>query len=174
MGSSRSPTPTACTATIPGGSRSIDVRSIRVRTTSCGSSRRSTIRTAIPGRYQLAAIELGSYGKRYPHTAPTGLPPEAPAWAGFAIFRSECIACHAINGEGGTIGPELNVPQSIVEYRPEEQLKAYIRKPEAFRYTSMPSHEHLTSADLDAVIAYFRAMRDRKHDPKAASRAEAP
>src|SRR4029077_21268172 len=103
-----------------------------------------------------------------------GLPPDAPAWKGYTIFRSECIACHAINGEGGTIGPELNVPQSIVEYRPEEQLKAYIRKPETFRYTSMPSHEHLTPADLDAVIAYFRAMRDRKHDPKAASRTGAP
>lgn len=121
-----------------------------------------------PWPYQLAAIELASYAKRYPHTAPTGLPSDAPAWAGFAIFRSECIACHAVNGEGGTIGPDLNVPKSVVEYRPEEQVKAYIRNPGAFRYTSMPSHEHLTPADLDALIAYFRAMRDRKHDPKAA------
>jgi mono/diheme cytochrome c family protein len=121
-----------------------------------------------PWPYQLAAIEIASYDKRYPHTAPAGLPSDAPAWAGFTIFRSECVACHAVNGEGGTIGPDLNVPQSVVEYRPEEQLKAYIRNPAAFRYTSMPSHEHLTAADLDALIAYFRAMRDRKHDPKTA------
>jgi mono/diheme cytochrome c family protein len=129
-----------------------------------------------PWPYQLAAIELASYAQRYPHTAPTGEAPDAPAWAGFTIFRSECIACHAINGEGGTIGPELNVPQSIVEYRPAEQLKAYIRKPEAFRYTSMPAHEHLTATDLDALLAYFRAMRDRKHDPKVpvSARAEVP
>lgn len=127
-----------------------------------------------PWPYQLVAIELASFASRYPHTAPKGLPADAPAWAGFAIFRRECIACHAINGEGGTIGPELNLPQSIVEYRPAEQLKAFIRKPETFRYTSMPAHEHLTPADLDAVIAYFRAMRDRKHDPKTAARAEAP
>jgi mono/diheme cytochrome c family protein len=127
-----------------------------------------------PWPYQLASIEIASYAKRFPHTAPTGLPADAPAWAGFAIFRSECIACHAINGEGGTIGPDLNVPQSIVEYRPEEQLKAFIRKPETFRYTSMPSHEYLSAADLDHLIAYFRAMRDRKHDPKAGARAETP
>ena len=73
-----------------------------------------------------------------------------------------------MNGEGGTIGPDLNVPKSIVEYRPVEQVKAYIRAPQSFRYTSMPSHEHLTAADLDALVAYFTAMRDRKHDPKAA------
>jgi mono/diheme cytochrome c family protein len=126
-----------------------------------------------PWPYQLVAIELASYARRYPHTVPAGLPAAAPAWAGFTIFRSECIACHAINGEGGTIGPELNVPQSIVEYRPAEQLKAFIRNPQRFRYTSMPAHEHLTSADLDAVLAYFQAMRDRKHDPQTTVRTEA-
>ncbi len=129
-----------------------------------------------PWPYQLAAIEIASYAERYPHTAPAGLPADAPAWAGFAIFRRDCVACHAMNGEGGTIGPELNVPRSIVEYRPTDQLKAFIRDPQSFRYTSMPPHEYLTGADLDALIAYFTAMRDRKHDPKAAAaaRVEAP
>jgi mono/diheme cytochrome c family protein len=125
-----------------------------------------------PWPYQLVAIELASFASRYPHTAPDGLPADAPAWAGYRIFRSECIACHAVNGEGGTIGPELNLPQSIVEYRPAEQLKDFIRNPQTFRYTSMPAHEHLAAADLDALLAYFRAMRDRKHDPKPAARAE--
>jgi cytochrome c1 len=46
-----------------------------------------------------------------------------------------------------------------------EQVKAYIRNPATFRYGAMPSHEHLTSDDLDALIAYFQAMKDRKHDP---------
>jgi hypothetical protein len=70
-----------------------------------------------------------------------------------------------VNGEGGRVGPDLNVPQSIVEYRPREQIKAYVRDPQVFRYTTMPSHLHLTDADLDALIAYFEVMRGLKHDP---------
>ena len=119
-----------------------------------------------PWPYQLAAIELTNVRARYPHTVPAGLPDTHPAWRGYEIYRGECMACHSVNGEGGTVGPDLNVPQSIVEYRPEEQLKAYVRNPAAFRYGAMPAHEHLSAADLDALVAYFRAMRDRKHDPR--------
>jgi mono/diheme cytochrome c family protein len=118
-----------------------------------------------PWPYQLAAIELARLEKTFPHVAPTGLPRDDPGWRGYAIFRGECIACHSVNGEGGTVGPDLNVPRSIVEYRPVEQLKAYIRDPGAFRYGAMPPHEHLSAADLDALVAYFRAMAARKHDP---------
>lgn len=123
-----------------------------------------------PWPYQLVEIQLAPVEQLFPHTVPTGLPADAPAQDGYAIFRSDCIACHAINGEGGTVGPDLNVPQSIVEYRPAAQIKAYIRDPAAFRYTSMPAHPHLNDAQLDALVAYFTAMKDRKHDPRAASR----
>ena len=119
-----------------------------------------------PWPYQLAAIEVTNVRARYPHTVPSGLPDTDAAWRGYEIYRGECMACHAVNGEGGTVGPDLNVPQSIVEYRPEQQLKDYIRNPAAFRYGAMPSHEHLSAADLDALIAYFRAMKDRKHDER--------
>jgi mono/diheme cytochrome c family protein len=121
---------------------------------------------AYPWPYQLGAIEVTNVRARYPHTVPTGVPDGAPAWRGYAIYRGECMACHAVNGEGGTVGPDLNIPRSIVEYRPEQQLKDYIRNPAAFRYGAMPSHEHLSAADLDALVAYFRAMQDRKYDPR--------
>jgi mono/diheme cytochrome c family protein len=118
-----------------------------------------------PWPYQLTQIEIAPIDKLYPHIAPSGLPAASPAYAGYTIFTAQCIACHAINGEGGSVGPELNVPRSIVEYRPADQIKAYIRDPGSFRYTSMPPHPTLSDADLDALVAYFTAMKDRKNDP---------
>ena len=78
-----------------------------------------------------------------------------------------CNGCHSLASEGGKVGPDLSLPQSIVEYRPADQIKAYIRNPATFRYGNMPSHEHLPPADLDALVAYFTAMKDRKHDTGA-------
>jgi mono/diheme cytochrome c family protein len=121
-----------------------------------------------PWPYQLARIELAPFEARNPHTAPEGLPASHSAWQGFALFRRECVTCHAVNGEGGRVGPELNVPRSIVEYRPAEQLREFIRDPQRFRYTSMPAHTHLSEAELDSLLAYFRAMSERKFDSKAA------
>ncbi len=119
-----------------------------------------------PWPYQLIEIELAPLELEYPHVVPDAAP-GSPADRGFALFRRECIACHAINGEGGKVGPDLNVPQSIVEYRPVEQIRAYILDPASFRFSSMPSHRHLKEEDLDALIAYFRAMARRKYIPRA-------
>ena len=118
-----------------------------------------------PWPYQLAEIDIAPFEREYPHTIPEGAAPGDAAWQGFAIFRSQCVICHAINGEGGRVGPELNVPRSIVEYRPLEQIRAYIRDPSSFRHTSMPAHQHLRDTELDALIGYFQAMSQRKHDP---------
>ena len=123
---------------------------------------------AHPWPMQIVELEVEDVRQKYPHVIPTSAPRDAPAWHGFEIFRGECIACHAINREGGRTGPDLNVPQSIVEYRPAEQIKAYIRNPQTFRYGNMPAHADLTDGDLDALIAYFRTMRELKYDPAAA------
>ncbi|MFT3771877.1 MAG: cytochrome c [Minicystis sp.] len=121
-----------------------------------------------PRPWQLATIEIAPFETTFPHTAPSGVAADAPAARGFRIFRDACMSCHAINREGGRVGPDLNVPQSIVEYRPRPQIRAYIKDPRTFRYSNMPAHPSFTEADLDALLAYFEAMKDRKHDPDAA------
>ncbi len=122
-------------------------------------------RTTHPWVWAIAEFEVVEFQKKYPHVPPTGVARTAAAWQGFELFRGECIACHAINREGGTTGPDLNVPRSIVEYRPADQIKAYIRDPTTFRYGNMPAHPELSDGDLDALVAYFRVMSRRKHDP---------
>ena len=123
-----------------------------------------------PWPYQLVRIEIAAFEAAFPHTVPRGLPRSDPGWQGYALFQSACSACHAINGEGGKVGPELNVPKNIVEYRPRTQIRAYIRDPQATRYTSMPAHPQFGEVELDALLAYFEAMRTRKHDPASGAR----
>ncbi len=118
-----------------------------------------------PWPFQLVSIEIAPFETEFPHTIPRSAAPGSPARAGFEIFRRECIACHAINGEGGKVGPDLNLPRSIVEYRPTDQIRAFIRDPSSFRYTSMPPHRHLSPQQLDALVAYFETMKTLKHDP---------
>ncbi len=115
--------------------------------------------------WQLATIEIAPFDKVFPHTSPGALAAGSPAIAGYATFRDQCVQCHAINREGGRVGPELNVPQNVLEYRPEAQVRAYIKNPLTFRYGNMPAHPGLTDADLDGLIAYLSAMKDHKFDP---------
>ena len=121
--------------------------------------------TTHPRPWQLASIGAAPFEDTFPHTLPAGSADESPPWRGFALFREQCIRCHAINREGGRVGPELNVPQSIVEYRPRDQIRSYIRNPRVFRYGNMPQNLHLTNTQLDDLLAYFDAMRGRKNDP---------
>jgi mono/diheme cytochrome c family protein len=121
-----------------------------------------------PRPYQLASIEIADFEVVFPWTVPRGLAEGTPERRGFGTFREQCVHCHAINRQGGRVGPELNVPKSIVEYRPIDQIKAYIRDPLTFRYSTMPPHPKMTDQDLDDLVSYFTAMKERKHDEETA------
>lgn len=121
-----------------------------------------------PRPWSLTTIEMLDTADRYKHTRPeTGFGVNEAAKNGYAIFSASCIRCHAVNREGGHLGPDLNVPQNVLAYRPEEQVRAYIRDPKTFRYSSMPAHPGFSEEDLTAVIAYLRLMGEHQHDPEA-------
>lgn len=95
----------------------------------------------------------------------TALPETASATAraGRDRFMKQCFGCHAINRQGGRVGPELNVPKNITEYRSETYLRAFIRNPESYRYgSSMPAQSHLSDRELGEVLDYLEAMKSRK------------
>lgn len=120
-----------------------------------------------PRPWQLASIEIVDGEQLFPHALPRGVAADSAAARGAHLFRARCIACHAMNRDGGHVGPDLNVPQNITEYRPPAQIRAYIREPRTFRYGNMPSHRELSEAQLDDLMSYFVTMRAQKHDPEA-------
>ena len=119
--------------------------------------------------WQLASIELIAFDSQFPHVRPEGVADNSPAKRGFEIFRIQCLACHAINRAGGKVGPELNVPRNILEYRDASVVREFVRNPLAFRYTVMPAHLQMTKRELDDVIAYLDAMKNQKYDSASGS-----
>jgi mono/diheme cytochrome c family protein len=119
-----------------------------------------------PRPWQLSQIEIMKFEVAYPHTVPGDASEQVNE--GYTLFREQCFRCHAINREGGRVGPELNVPRNILEYRPEADVRAYIKNPLQYRYGNMPAHPDLTLANMSALMAYLRDMGSHKHDKDAA------
>lgn len=119
--------------------------------------------------YQLIGIELIRASERFPAMVP---PDDASpdAVAGFQAFRAQCSRCHAINGEGGTIGPDLNFPVNPVDVREVEWIRHWIDDPSAMLPTArmprlnpeLPEREQT----IDRLIEYLRAMA-RSRPPNA-------
>ncbi|HET8897466.1 MAG TPA: cytochrome c [Rhodanobacteraceae bacterium] len=123
--------------------------------------------------YQIATIKrLDALESRYPALLPDAkLPADGPAWRGFAVFRSRCLACHTLNGAGDArIGPDLNRPHNPTEYFRPGFLRAYIRDPQSLRHwpqAKMPASDHATLSDaqLDDLLVYLQHMATRKTPP---------
>ena len=117
--------------------------------------------------YQIRVIEL-KFADSFPKMAPPSGASEQ-VQRGFAHFRKYCAACHAINGEGGAKGPELNYPVSVAEYIQPGYLRRWIENPQSIRYNTVmpglgkeiPQREQV----IEELIAYLKAMSVAKRDP---------
>jgi cytochrome c2 len=115
--------------------------------------------------WQLTAIELTSFGREYPHSTPPTASRESVK-KGFLAFRQHCMKCHAINGDGGDIGPELNYPVSVTEYWQPKWLSRFIADPQSVRANSkmIPFYRDVDNrGELIAdIIEYLKVMARRK------------
>jgi mono/diheme cytochrome c family protein len=96
------------------------------------------------------------------------LPATDPIRAGLALFKTQCLPCHMLNGAGtGTMGPDLNRPMNPTRYMTSDGLHALIRDPRSVR--SWPSlqmpgfaKEQMNDREIDQVIAYLAHMATRR------------
>jgi cytochrome c2 len=84
------------------------------------------------------------------------------AMKGFLLFQKQCITCHAINGLGGEMGPELNYPKSVTEYWKETELVDYIVNPAAFRNKVKMPTLGITKQQSEEIVYYLKYMSKKK------------
>lgn len=125
--------------------------------------------------YQLVGVDLIRSADRFPGLTP---PPDSSPeiQAGFRAYRVHCSKCHRLNGEGGSIGPELVSGSGLVRSRDPEWLRNWIEDPANIRPgTRMPPLNPALpdrAAVVDDLIAYLRAKAyespvsgERAHEP---------
>ncbi|MBC7793106.1 MAG: cytochrome c [Clostridia bacterium] len=114
-----------------------------------------------PWPWAVLQFDAVSLDRLYAKASPGAEPTESVA-RGHELVLHRCIKCHPVNGQGGHLGPELNIPKNVTEYWPIEQIKSYVRDPSSLRYGNMPPNPDLSNQDLDDLVAYLSAMKDHK------------
>lgn len=120
--------------------------------------------------YQITTIDLINFSDRFPRMAPPKNSSDAVK-SGFNYFRTYCMNCHTVNGEGGKKAQELNYPVSVTEYFKEPWLKKWINNPRNISYNStMPALDpNVEDREkiIDNIISYLKVMKDNKHKPES-------
>ena len=91
-----------------------------------------------------------------------------PARAGQALFVTQCLPCHTLDGAGtGTVGPDLNQPMNPTTYFTRDALHALIRDPRSVRSWSsmqMPgfASDQMTDEEINSIIRYLEHVAARR------------
>jgi cytochrome c2 len=109
--------------------------------------------------YNVIKFHLESKNKNIEALQPEG---DEKAMKGFILFQKQCITCHAINGIGGEMGPELNYPKSVTEYWKENELVDYIVNPASFRHKVKMPTLGITKQQSQEIVDYLKYMSKKK------------
>jgi len=96
------------------------------------------------------------------------LPVTDPIRAGLALYVTQCLPCHTLNGAGsGTMGPDMNQPMNPTRYMTRDGLHALIRDPKSVRYwpnMQMPGFaaDQMSDREIDLIIEYLAHMATRQ------------
>jgi mono/diheme cytochrome c family protein len=106
---------------------------------------------------------------RWPQLAVNAAQPaDAPARLGEAVFATQCLPCHRLNGGGGSeIGPDLGQPMAATDYMTEPGLRALVRDPKSVRtwpQQQMPAFPPtlVPDDDLNALVAYLKQIASQR------------
>lgn len=124
------------------------------------TGKNQTTANAYPWPWQVVRLRLLRFENQYPKVVPIGVEKDASVHRGFTIFRDRCLRCHAMDRQGGKIGPDLNAPQNITTYRSKHMIKEIIKHPSTYRHTQMPDHKDLTEQDLENLYLYLKHQGD--------------
>ncbi|AOW10862.1 c-type cytochrome [Flavobacterium gilvum] len=109
--------------------------------------------------YNLIKIHLEPLNKSIKELFPSN---NKKVEVGYNLFQKQCITCHAINGIGGTMGPELNYPKSVTEYWKEKELVDYIVDPASFRNKVKMPTLGITKQESQEIVDYLKYMSEHR------------
>lgn len=122
--------------------------------------------------YKGVSVKDGSYKWPYNvvklHFVPANndieliFPKEKNAESGYKLFQRHCKTCHSINGIGGTMGPELNVPKNVTEYWKENDLEAFIKNPASYRKNVKMPTLTISKKEISEIVYYLNVMVHQK------------
>ncbi|MBU6463182.1 MAG: cytochrome c [Bradyrhizobium sp.] len=120
--------------------------------------------------YHLKRLESQSSPlKRWPTlNVDPALPASDPLRAGLALYKTQCLPCHTLDGAGtGTAGPDLNQPMNPTQYMTRDGLRALIRDPKSVRSwpnMKMPGFaaDQISDREIDLIIGYLTHIAARR------------
>jgi nitric oxide reductase subunit C len=72
------------------------------------------------------------------------------------VFNQLCVACHTLEGQGGSVGPALD---GIGQRRNADYLRSWLRDPTTLKADSKMPNLGLTEAQVSELVAFLETKR---------------